>query len=55
MWLAGNHGWVAVASQRTALESHVKQFNPERYATLEVPEAAAPPGRRPRMRGGHRT
>ena len=44
VWLAGNHGWVAVASQRTALESHVKQFNPERYATLEVPEAAAPAG-----------
>ena len=44
VWLAGNHGWVAVASQRTALESHVKQFNPERYATLEVPEAAAAAG-----------
>ena len=41
VWLPGNHGWVAVASQRTALETHSKQFNPERYATLQVPEAAA--------------
>ena len=39
VWLPGNHGWVAVASQRTALEEHVKKFNLARYAALQVPEA----------------
>ena len=44
VWLPGNHGWVAVASQRTALETHVKQFNPQRYAMLHIPQAGAAAG-----------
>ena len=44
VWLTGNHAWVAVASQRTALEGQVKKFNPERYAMLEIPEAAGEGG-----------
>lgn len=41
VWAPGGHGWVAVASQRSALETQVKKFNPVRYASLFVPEAAA--------------
>lgn len=38
VWAPGNHGWVAVASQRAALEDRVKPFNPKRYAGMFVPE-----------------
>ena len=41
VWAPGGHGWVAVASQRAALEDRVKKFNPTRYAALFVPEAPA--------------
>jgi hypothetical protein len=41
VWAPGGHGWVAVASQRVALETQVKKFNPVRYASLFVPEAPA--------------
>jgi hypothetical protein len=41
-WLPDGHGWAAVASQRSALETHVKKSNPSRYSTLQIPEAAAP-------------
>lgn len=41
VWAPGGHGWVAVASQRSALETQVKKFNPVRYASMFVPEAPA--------------
>lgn len=41
VWAPGGHGWVAVASQRSALETQVKKFNPARYASLFVPEVPA--------------
>lgn len=41
VWAAGGHGWVAVASQRAALENRVKPFNPGRYSALYIPEAPA--------------
>ncbi|MEJ6012142.1 alpha/beta hydrolase domain-containing protein [Novosphingobium aquae] len=41
VWAPGGHGWVAVASQRAALENRVKKFNPARYASLYIPEAPA--------------
>ena len=41
VWAPGGHGWVAVASQRLALEARVKPFNPKRYASLTIPEAEA--------------
>ncbi len=41
VWAPGGHAWVAVASQRAALEDRVKKFNPARYAALSVPEAAS--------------
>ncbi len=43
VWAVGGHGWVAVASQRAALENRVKKFNPARYASLYIPEAPAGP------------
>lgn len=42
VWMGGGHGWVAVGSQRVALEQHVKKANPQRYASLQLPEAPAP-------------
>ena len=36
-WMTGGHGWVAAASQLTALEEHVRKSNPNRYAALSVP------------------
>ena len=39
VWLDGNHGWVAMATQLTALEAHVKKANPTRYASLALPQA----------------
>ncbi len=38
VWASGGHGWIAVASQRAALENRVKPFNPARYASLSIPE-----------------
>lgn len=45
VWAPGGHVWIAVASQRAALENQVKRFNAARYATLNVPQVGAPPGR----------
>ena len=36
-WMTGGHGWVAAASQLTALEDHVRKSNPKRYASLALP------------------
>ncbi len=44
VWLPAGHGWAAVASQRSALEAHVRKSNPSRYASLQIPEATAAPG-----------
>jgi len=52
VWLPSGHGWVAVGSQRSALETHVKKANPSRYASLQIPEAAASPGPSNPMGGG---
>src|SRR5215831_18837425 len=41
VWLPNGHGWVAVGSQRAALETHIKKSNPSRYSTLQIPEAAS--------------
>lgn len=35
--IEGGHAWVAVASQRMAVEDVLKPTNPVRYATLDVP------------------
>lgn len=42
VWLEGNHGWVGVASQRGALERHLKRTNPGRYAALAIPDLIDP-------------
>src|SRR5262249_27414946 len=42
VWMPGGHAWVAVASQRVALEDHAKRANPTRYATLSIPNLATP-------------
>jgi Alpha/beta hydrolase domain len=42
--MSGNHGWVMVVSQRSALEAFNKKFNPARYASLQIPEAPATSG-----------
>jgi Alpha/beta hydrolase domain len=44
---ADGHGYAMVASQKVALDSHVKPSNPDRYASLDVPDpsgATAGPG-----------
>ncbi|MDG2002367.1 MAG: alpha/beta hydrolase domain-containing protein [Novosphingobium sp.] len=42
VWLEGNHGWVGVASQKGALDKHLKRTNPGRYAALDIPDLAEP-------------
>jgi len=42
VWLEGNHGWVAVSSQKGALDGHLKRTNPERYETLSIPDLSEP-------------
>jgi hypothetical protein len=49
IWLEGNHGWVGVASQKGALDGHLKRTNSSRYASLDIPDLSEP-GDRP-MRG----
>lgn len=52
LWMRGGHGWVAVGSQRVALEQFIRKSNPKRYETLQLPEAPpAVPGQNP-MGGG---
>jgi hypothetical protein len=41
VWLPAGHGWAAVASQRSALETHVKKSNSSRYSSLQISEAAS--------------
>ncbi len=43
VWAPGNHVWVAVASQRSALETQVKKFNAGRYAALDIPQVGPLP------------
>lgn len=38
--VAEGHGYAMVASQKAALESHVKPFDPTRYASLDIPAPA---------------
>jgi len=38
--MPGGHGWVMIASQRSALETFIKKSNPGRYGSLDIPEAA---------------
>jgi Alpha/beta hydrolase domain len=52
VWLPAGHGWAAVASQRSALETHLKKANRSRYESLQIPEMAAPPGPFNPMGGG---
>ena len=40
--MRSGHGWAVIASQKTALDAHVKSFNPERYESLAI-EADPPP------------
>jgi len=42
IWLEGNHGWVGVASQKGALDRHLKRTNPGRYALLDIPDFSEP-------------
>jgi hypothetical protein len=39
--MSGDHGWVMVVSQRSALEAFNKKSNAARYASLQIPEAPA--------------
>ncbi|ADP82080.1 alpha/beta hydrolase domain-containing protein [Pseudofrankia inefficax] len=41
--LRSGHGWVCVASQKSALDTHVKPVSPERYAALHIASAAPAP------------
>jgi hypothetical protein len=51
LWMRGGHGWIAVGSQRVALEQYIRKSNPKRYESLQLPEAPATPGQNP-MGGG---
>jgi hypothetical protein len=42
--LRSGHGWASIASQKTALDMHVKGFDQERYATLGIAADPPPPG-----------
>ena len=41
--MRAGHGFAAIGSQKSALETHVKPFDPERYAALEIWSDAPPP------------
>ncbi len=41
--MRAGHGFAAVGSQKSALETHVKPFDPERYASLDIWSDAPPP------------
>jgi hypothetical protein len=47
VWMPGGHAWVAVASQRIALEDHAKRANPARYASLNIPDVAGSDAKSP--------
>lgn len=42
--LRSGHGWASIASQKTALDMHVKGFDQRRYASLEIAADPPPPG-----------
>jgi len=42
--LEGGHAWVAIGSQRGAVEGPIRMSNPSRYARLQVPPGKAGPG-----------
>lgn len=42
--LRSGHGWACVASQKTALDTHVKPMDPQRYAALHIETDPPPPG-----------
>lgn len=42
--LRSGHAWACVAAQKTALDTHVKPANPERYARLHIERDPSPPG-----------
>ena len=42
--LRSGHGWASISSQKTALDMHVKGFDPARYASLEIAADPPPPG-----------
>jgi hypothetical protein len=44
--MANGHGYAAIASQKHVLDTHIKPFNPERYAGLEIPVPADAPMQR---------
>ena len=41
--MRAGHGFAAIGSQKSALETHVKPFDPERYASLDIWSDAPPP------------
>src|SRR5205085_10172789 len=40
--LRSGHGWVMIGAQKTALDTHVKGFDTDRYADFEIPSPPAP-------------
>lgn len=46
--LRSGHGWACIASQKSALDTHVKPSHPERYRSLEI-HSDAPPGEAPAL------
>ncbi len=41
--MRAGHGFAAIGSQKSTLETHVKPFDPERYASLDIWSDAPPP------------
>ena len=41
--MRSGHGWVMIGSQKSAIETRVKTFDPERYASLDIYAESAPP------------
>jgi hypothetical protein len=50
--MRSGHGWVMIGSQKAAVDAHVKTFDPQRYAPLDIYAEPAPPGSPPPARGG---
>ena len=46
--MRSGHGWAAICSQKSVLDSFVKPANADRYAALEIWSDAPPPGVGPR-------
>lgn len=41
--MRSGHGWVMIGSQKGAVDTHVKTFDPQRYAPLDIYAEPAPP------------